>query len=192
MLLYCLLVSFSFIIPSGHFRSHDSSTRPVLSASRIEIEKFDNKDDIMIVEETSNSAHASRNKLPPSANTFENEYASEFLNNDFNLDDYEITVNTEKSRRFFIFISFSLYHFKFIFVFIYFIFHSQQDENLSKSETKAHSSSLVPKSKLTTPDTLMEVEKNISVEVLTKQNKKSAVYLQEYMCVQDVKEGFIL
>lgn len=132
---------------------NDSFTRSAVSTSdrdQMEIEQFNNENDIMIIEEeTSNSAHKSRNKSLPSASTSKDKYASEFLTNDFNFDDYEIVVDAEKSR-------------------------SQQDKSLAKSETKAHSSSLMSKSKLPTPNTLMEVEKNISREGLTKQNKKSA------------------
>ncbi|XP_029675864.1 recQ-mediated genome instability protein 1-like isoform X1 [Formica exsecta] len=127
---------------------NDSPMRPVHPTSRVEIEKFGEKDDIMIVEETSISAHDSRNKQPPSTSSFRNEYASEFLDNDFDFDDCEIMVRTEKSR-------------------------SQQDENLSKNETKAYSSPLMPKSKLTNHNTLKKVKTNISIAGLTKQNEKS-------------------
>lgn len=78
--------------------------RPVHPASRVEIEKFDEEDDIMIIE-ASTSAHNSRSKQPPSASSFRNKYASEFPDNDFDFDDCEI-IRTEKSRRFFNFISF--------------------------------------------------------------------------------------
>lgn len=132
---------------------NESFTRSAVSASdkdRMEIEQFNNQDDIIIIEEeTSNSTYESRNKLPLSASVFKDKYASEFSNNDFDFDDYEIVIDAEKSR-------------------------SQQAKSLPKNETKAHPSSLMPKSKLPTPGISREVERNISKEGLTKQNKKSA------------------
>lgn len=80
-----------------------------VSPSRMEIENFNEEDDIMIVEEPSVSAHDSRSKPSSSASAFKiNKYASEFRN-DF--DNCEIIVNTEKSRRFS-----SLYFFSFFYV----------------------------------------------------------------------------
>lgn len=83
--------------------------RSVSPASRMEIENFNEEDDIMIVEEPSVSTD-SRSKPSSSASSFKiNKYASEFRNNDF--DNCEIIVNTEKSRRFS-----SLYFFSFFYV----------------------------------------------------------------------------
>ncbi|KAL6424189.1 hypothetical protein ACFW04_009804 [Cataglyphis niger] len=123
---------------------NDSPMRSVQPASRIEIEKFDEEDDIMIVE-ASTSAHNSRSKELPSTSSFRDKYASEFPDNDFDFDDCEI-IRIEKSR-------------------------SQQDEILSK--TKEYSLPLMPKSKLTTNDTVKKVKTNISTAALTNQNKKS-------------------
>lgn len=62
-------------------------------------------------------------------------------------------------------------------------YFSQQDENLSKNETKAYSSPLMPKSKLTNHNTLKKVKTNISIAGLTKQNEKSVVYICENICI---------
>ncbi|KAL6424190.1 hypothetical protein ACFW04_009804 [Cataglyphis niger] len=75
---------------------NDSPMRSVQPASRIEIEKFDEEDDIMIVE-ASTSAHNSRSKELPSTSSFRDKYASEFPDNDFDFDDCEI-IRIEKSR----------------------------------------------------------------------------------------------
>ncbi|XP_072762932.1 recQ-mediated genome instability protein 1 isoform X2 [Anoplolepis gracilipes] len=126
---------------------NNSLTKSVPSTSRMEINKFDERNNVMLAEETSTSTHDSRNKPSSSASSFNNKYASEFLS-DFDFDDCEITVNTEKSR-------------------------SQKDKNLPKSESKVYSSPLMPKSKLTTHNAPKEMKKNISIDALRKQNEKS-------------------
>lgn len=161
---------FNFI-SKDYFRPNDSPMRSVLPASRMEIERFNEEDDIMIVEETSISAHNSCSKPSSSASSFKNKYASEFGNNDFNFDDCEIIVDTEKSQRFSIFLLFYLLISNlFSYFILYTYYFSKQDKNLLKNKTKAYFS---PKSNLATLDTSTKIKKNI--EVLTKQNKKSVV-----------------
>ncbi|XP_018055829.1 PREDICTED: recQ-mediated genome instability protein 1-like isoform X2 [Atta colombica] len=114
-----------------------------ISPSQMETKKIA-KDDRTTVEQTTSVLNF-HSKLSLSMKSIQNQNFSEFPDDDFDLDDYDIIIKTKKSQ-------------------------SQQDENPLMSKTKT-CLSLEPPMKVTNHNALIEIKKSTSMKVA--QNEKS-------------------
>ncbi|RLU20710.1 hypothetical protein DMN91_007323 [Ooceraea biroi] len=114
-----------------------------LPVSRMAVEEFNGEDDIM-VEEASTSACNSRSKPLSSANSLGNKSASEFPDDDFDFDDYEMIVEP--------------------------VNQSQQKKNPAKSGTFSMQSA--SNSRSANRDTQAEIKKSVPAKAAAAQNKE--------------------
>ncbi|XP_018055830.1 PREDICTED: recQ-mediated genome instability protein 1-like isoform X3 [Atta colombica] len=131
-----------------------------ISPSQMETKKIA-KDDRTTVEQTTSVLNF-HSKLSLSMKSIQNQNFSEFPDDDFDLDDYDIIIKTKKSQ-------------------------SQQDENPLMSKTKT-CLSLEPPMKVTNHNALIEIKKSTSMKVA--QNEKSVVNTSRV--IQQISETKII